>query len=59
MRLHLLAATLLIGFAAPAMAQKPLKIALIEDKTGPLEAYAKQMVTGFRLRHRIRHQRQR
>jgi branched-chain amino acid transport system substrate-binding protein len=42
-----LAATL----AAPAVAQStaPLKVALIEDKTGPLEAYAKQIVTGIRL----------
>ena len=45
----LLAATLLLGLAAPALAQAPLKIALIQDKTGPLEAYAKQMVTGFNL----------
>ncbi len=49
MRLHLLAATLLLGFVAPAMAQKPLKIALIEDKTGPLEAYAKQLIAGLHL----------
>ena len=26
-----------------------MKVALIQDKTGPLEAYAKQMVTGFRM----------
>jgi len=45
----LLAATLMFGLAAPALAQAPLKIALIQDKTGPLEAYAKQMVTGFNL----------
>lgn len=54
MRLHLLAATLLLGLAAPilaqrALAQKPVRIALIEDKTGPLEAYARQLITGFRL----------
>ena len=35
--------------ATPGFAQAPLKIALIQDKTGPLEAYAKQMVTGFNL----------
>ena len=35
--------------ATPTFAQAPLKIALIQDKTGPLEAYAKQMVTGFNL----------
>jgi branched-chain amino acid transport system substrate-binding protein len=38
------------GVAPPAHAQAtPVKIALIQDKTGPLEAYAKQMVTGFRM----------
>ena len=49
--MRLLAAFLLasVGLASGANAQKPLKIALIEDKTGPLEAYAKQSVTGFRL----------
>ena len=35
--------------SAQAQAKKPLKIALIQDKTGPLEAYAKQVVTGFRM----------
>ena len=46
-----LAAALLLGAPALAMAQpaKPIKIALIEDTTGPLEAYAKQAVTGFML----------
>ena len=44
-----LAAALLLGTIAPALAQQPVKIALIEDKTGPLEAYAKQLVTGFKL----------
>ncbi len=39
-----------IAFAGGARAaDKPLKIAVIQDKTGPLEAYAKQMVTGFRM----------
>jgi branched-chain amino acid transport system substrate-binding protein len=42
-------AGLLLAFAAPASAQNPVKIALIQDKTGPLEAYAKQMVTGFQM----------
>jgi branched-chain amino acid transport system substrate-binding protein len=41
------------AFAAPlpALAQgKPdIKIALIQSKTGPLEAYAKQMITGFNM----------
>jgi branched-chain amino acid transport system substrate-binding protein len=39
----------LLLLAGPAVAQqgKPLKVALIEDRTGPLEAYAKQTVTGF------------
>ena len=45
----LLATAILLALAAPAMAQAPIKIALIQDKTGPLEAYAKQMVTGFRM----------
>jgi branched-chain amino acid transport system substrate-binding protein len=47
----LLAASLVFGLAAPALAQPkpPVKIALIEDKTGPLEAYAKQSVIGFAL----------
>jgi branched-chain amino acid transport system substrate-binding protein len=45
-----LAAALLLGIAAPALAQQgPVKVALIEDKTGPLEAYAKQLVTGFKM----------
>jgi branched-chain amino acid transport system substrate-binding protein len=48
-----LLASLLVaaGAAAPASAQsdKPIRIALIEDETGPLQAYAKQSVTGFRL----------
>jgi len=34
--------------AAPAFAdEKPIKIGFIVDKTGPLEAYAKQVVAGF------------
>ena len=46
-----LAAVLALGLAAPAPAEeaKPVKVALIEDRTGPLEAYARQLVTGFRL----------
>ncbi len=36
--------------AAHAAAQgKPIKLALIEDLTGPLQAYAKQAVTGFNM----------
>jgi branched-chain amino acid transport system substrate-binding protein len=47
----LLAVSLVLGLAAPALAQQkpPVKIALIEDKTGPLEAYAKQSIVGFAL----------
>lgn len=41
-----LAATLAAGPAA-AQAGKDFKIALLTGKTGPLEAYAKQTVTGF------------
>lgn len=44
-----LAVPLLLLFSAGAFAQKPLRIALIEDSTGPLEAYAKQSETGFML----------
>ena len=33
------------GFAQP----RPVKVTLIEDKTGPLEAYAKQLIAGIRL----------
>src|SRR6185295_11103863 len=52
MRLRaILAATLLLGLAGPALAQqaKPVKVALIADRTGPLEAYAKQLWVGFRM----------
>jgi branched-chain amino acid transport system substrate-binding protein len=48
----LLCITLLSGVAFPALAQSsgaPLKVAVIEDKTGPLEVYAKQDVAGLRL----------
>jgi branched-chain amino acid transport system substrate-binding protein len=49
-RRDLLAATLLLGVAAPALAQQaPVKVAVIADKTGPLEAYAKQLVTGLKM----------
>ena len=47
-RRELLGAALAAGVAAPAVAQgKPVKVALIADRTGPLEAYAKQMWIGF------------
>lgn len=36
-------------FVAARAEDKPLRIALIEDRTGPLEAYAKQSETGFEL----------
>ena len=35
--------------AAFAQAGKDIKIALLAGKTGPLEAYAKQTITGFNL----------
>jgi branched-chain amino acid transport system substrate-binding protein len=40
---------LLAGFAASGAVaeEKPIKIALIADKTGPLEAYAKQTSAGL------------
>ncbi|HEY1719805.1 MAG TPA: substrate-binding domain-containing protein [Magnetospirillaceae bacterium] len=50
MRLLPLAAAIAVGFATSVSAfadDKPIKIAVIADKTGPLEAYAKQMVAGF------------
>ena len=48
MRAISLAVAIAIGFASSALAEdKPIKIAVIADKTGPLEAYAKQMVSGF------------
>ena len=46
---YLFAALIFWGMTLPASAQKPVRVALIEDKTGPLEAYAKQMINGFRL----------
>lgn len=47
----LLATALAAGLALPAAAQsgKPVKVALIADSTGPLEAYAKQTIAGFKL----------
>jgi branched-chain amino acid transport system substrate-binding protein len=50
-RLSALAGMIALGLAAPALAQqgKPVKVALIADKTGPLEAYAKQTEAGFML----------
>ncbi len=49
-RRDFLAAALASSLAEPAFAQgKPVKVALIADRTGPLEAYAKQMWTGFDL----------
>ncbi len=45
-----LIALLALGLLTPAWAdEKPVKVALIADKTGALEAYAKQTSTGFRL----------
>jgi len=38
-----------LGLTAPAHAADPVKVALIADSTGPLEAYAKQTITGFKL----------
>ena len=61
MRFRLAAAVVLaLAAGGPALTQAqvqvPVKVALIEDQTGPLEAYAKQLVTGFRMGHRVRHQ---
>jgi branched-chain amino acid transport system substrate-binding protein len=51
LRLWAAAALLALGLAMPALAEqaKPVKVALIEDRTGPLEAYARQLVVGFRM----------
>jgi branched-chain amino acid transport system substrate-binding protein len=40
-----------VALALPVAAQqgKPVKVALIADKTGPLEAYAKQTEAGFKM----------
>ncbi len=38
-----------IAMAGPAMAQQPIRIAHVYDRTGPLEAYAKQTQTGLML----------
>ena len=50
-RRHLLALTALAIAAGCAHAQtnKEIKIAVIASKTGPLEAYAKQTITGFKM----------
>ena len=47
----LLAAAIATGLSLspPARAADPVKVALIADSTGPLEAYAKQTITGFQL----------
>ncbi|MBK7277649.1 MAG: substrate-binding domain-containing protein [Betaproteobacteria bacterium] len=46
----LVASTLaLAAFAAMAQGKGDVKIAIIASKTGPLEAYAKQTITGFQM----------
>jgi len=50
MKLHSIALALTVAGALTATAfadEKPVKIALVIDKTGPLEAYAKQTSAGF------------
>ncbi len=42
-------AFLVLGRPLWAEEAKPVRIAVVEDRTGPLEAYAKQMETGFKL----------
>ena len=39
----------LAGLAAHAQGKGDIKIAVIQSKTGPLEAYAKQMIVGFNM----------
>ncbi|MBT9486290.1 MAG: substrate-binding domain-containing protein [Rubrivivax sp.] len=43
------AALLALPMAAGAQAKGEIKIAIIASKTGPLEAYAKQTITGFQM----------
>ena len=40
---------LLVTGPAPALAQAPIKIGVVQGLTGPFEVYAKQMVNGFKL----------
>jgi len=48
-RRAVLAAALLAAAILPASAEdKPIRIAVIQDSTGPLQAYAEQMITGFK-----------
>jgi branched-chain amino acid transport system substrate-binding protein len=49
LRRSIIAVAGLLLAASPAVAQQPLKIALIYGKTGPLEAYARQTEAGFML----------
>ncbi len=54
MRVVSLALVAALGMASSAIGSaraddKPIKIGLVADKTGPLEAYVKQMETGFSL----------
>lgn len=53
MKFHpsLAVAALALGLTAPAFGQndKPVKVAVIQDSTGPLKPYADQMITGFKL----------
>jgi branched-chain amino acid transport system substrate-binding protein len=51
LRVALAAAALLALPAAHALAQdsKPIRIGMIEDSTGPLQAYVKQVMTGFNM----------
>jgi branched-chain amino acid transport system substrate-binding protein len=49
-RISLVAAAMILGAALPAYADSgPVKIAVIEDLTGPLQPYAQQMENGFKL----------
>ena len=49
LRRSIIAVAGLLLAASPAVAQQPLKIALIYSKTGALEAYARQTEAGFML----------
>jgi branched-chain amino acid transport system substrate-binding protein len=51
-RVFVAGAALAVSIASPVLAQDnkpPVKIAVIQDSTGPLQPYAEQMITGFKL----------
>ena len=49
LRVLVLVASLVVFFAIQSEAQQPLKIGVVQGFSGALEAYAKQMLTGFKM----------